>query len=296
MVHARATRKFASVTEPSPEKYQIQIESVNHLFDRNHYIPYMLLRDQNMETPKWFRGYEDPETHKYEHNTIHGMFNTKGCWMLMRSKIWNWPDENANFGEDCALLCEANIKDRILVEKYTYWDPVDEEWKFRRANYLAEFKPLLYSIRHLLKEPLIFQPESPPNPSLHPTFPDYEKYNDRLGWWGVNTTYIDFLNLFAGMKYNDYSSDRFYYPNKPDTMCPPILNPATAVPTDPSSTVRDSHLNIFKRQQTRVEWEKNIFGIETESSGSKKGSWCDLYLFKRNDRFTRTGVDTEEFK
>ncbi len=256
------------VSSKKPTRYQLQIKSVSHLTygkPATFHIPYIYLRDKNMNTPPWFRvdkkkcsscGHKPCNScrkeaakqkkldycckckqaglmivYRTKHNTIHGMIPTKGCWMLLRNYVWNWPDEERHYLE----LSRELIRERIS-------DVLDR----------AKVRPLLAT------------------PDIHHTEvsdPDRRTY-DRFYWWGTNPAYLELLHLLGGLKYDLNHARIFSYPK------------GTAG-SDP---------NCFKRQAS-AKWEPNVFGHQAHN-----GSWTDLYLFKRNDRFTKDSGDTDEFK
>ena len=244
------TKQFDDVTAIRPTRYQIQIQNINHQYFGASYIPYMMLRDRNLSTPWWFMG-------GTKHNTIHSIVNTRGCWMLLRNRVWNWPNEESDYTD----LVKVYIKDRIEQAKWDFNIPA------QYASYERNFKDLLKPIQSKLDAPDI--PYGEPGPDTKYTdMPLFERYAKRFDWWGQNSSYIPMLKHLAGIEYDLSLADMFYYPNRPAP-----------------------GLNSFYKQNS-VKWINNIYSVKAHSNGS----WCDLYLFRRSDRFTKDSGDTDVFK
>ncbi len=231
-------KQLGPVDSHSPKRHQIQITGISHPYFGPSYIPYMMLRDTSMKTPGWFMSGSGM------HNTIHGTISTKGCWMLCRNYVWNWPREETNH----PALCRELLKYRRNGFQLT-----DDQ---RNTDMLKKL---------LVVKPSIHQAEAPVG---------IDRIRDRFEWWGRNSTYLQLLHHFAGIEYDKYSSRMFYYPAKPAAECAP----ANTAP------------NCFDKQNV-PKWTKNIFG-----DMANNGSWCDLYLFKRSDRFTFETGDVAIFK
>lgn len=120
------------------------------------YFPWIHLQvKSNNEwiTPDWLKG-----------NTIHGMHNTQGCWMLLRNFIWLYPKEN--IGDYHKELSKCYVK------FLGYPSPNCIEKALSRKDFM--------------------QDQDDKNKAI------------RKWWWnGRNYAYLEFIHLFVGLKYND---------------------------------------------------------------------------------------------
>ena len=114
----------------SPHRYELHIYNLAHPTIVGAHIPYIGLKDPSADykTPPWFSAPGGKV------NTIHGMLLTKGCWMLTRNFLWNWPDEwkVAEGVADCLVQrqtgtpdagAEAFMKNALKSKPYSTVDP-----------------------------------------------------------------------------------------------------------------------------------------------------------------------------
>lgn len=101
-------RRFTEITSETPTetptKYLLSITSKFGKIkyessgdDTEGVVPYIAVKNgSGGGTPDFMvLPFGDPPTSKNT-NTIHGTLNTKGCWMMLRNHLWNWPCENKN--------------------------------------------------------------------------------------------------------------------------------------------------------------------------------------------------------
>lgn len=164
-----------------------------------------------------------------QENGMHGIIDTHSCWMLFRNHLWNWPDENSHFNDFAAMYSTSQ----------------------RGANFAA-----------IQADPKLARLKSAPGFSgAGRRFAFYH------GW--RNYTYIPFLQLLAGLRYDGWNPYVYLLPDAPDSA---------------------GGRHNCSGKQASPRWGTNVLGQRAVGN-----SWADVFLFKRTDRFTKESGDTDEF-
>ncbi len=260
-------------------------------------------------------------------NTIHGLHNTQGCWMLLRNYIWLWPKENTL----------TPTPPPSTKRFYTYYAGLNEcyqaHWTrtFDREGNVGPPPPGQVSC--INNKMLDFPPPAP-------TYDSTTMF--QLG--SKNFAYYEFLRVFAGLQYNAYKDYIKFPSKKPEYRVDPhIINTHNKFKTNIKIPAKDYYkgekikftsgslssqapftieiyndLNGFVtidnvdvslkpqvgdkfkivstkncwRQGRQIRYGLNFFG----QPSSHNKPWADLFVFKRNDKFTDNTGDTTEFR
>lgn len=99
-------RALLPVDSTPSEKHRYHFALHSHLGGGAGEPPYIRLWTSNRKEPGWFgRG-----------NSLHGRLDTKGCWMLLRNRLWGWPRED--HGQTYVKLAKAYLKYRRHKDSY----------------------------------------------------------------------------------------------------------------------------------------------------------------------------------
>lgn len=165
--------------------YYLKVEGIEHPIGNYGYFPYLSLIDENGQSIIFAK------------NRLHGLYNTMGCWMLMRLGLWLWPRENEDV--EAPLQNTTNYRTGYYRSKYekicSFQHLVRYHSSYKRyIDYSNDWD----SIKNLLSG------ASGPGK-------EWEYYaND------INYSYLSFINLFAGIKYNQFSDNKG--PEIPDAL------------------------------------------------------------------------------
>lgn len=262
--------------------------------------------DGKLMTPIWL----------HQRNTIHGLFNTAGCWMLLRNFLWLWPNEYRKRDPD----------------------PSVTETKFYKTDYFYTGLNRCYvnfktnaSRRKCVKK--ILNAKNPPPTGYQP-----DKYHEMFKPPASNYAYFEFIRIFTGIKYTHYSKavrfpkDPIKYQITEQSSNRKVFKTNITIPGDDylkdewvkfgSGDTRkiesyksaggvitlysDAPFDLKKGQQFEIAkklncWKKkwppsygaNFFGYDCTKN--KERYWGDSYIFRRTDEFDEEG-DVAPFK
>lgn len=218
------------------------------------YFPYTLLQEKLAnglyETPAWFKG-----------NTIHGIYNTKGCWSIFRNYHWDWPNDYHNVDiqgvgvdgrENHTTRFMKGDAGRPLAEIYT-----DTYLRYRYSRKkcpesgevtLPLWVQMLWKFYDHAEIPLASRDQID-QLSLDKLYVDFLNGTDK----SLNHTYTRFLNLFTGAQF-DFRHEHIGLPR---------------------GGVADGEFNAFQKT-FRPQIGPNIFN-QTFADGR---GWTQLYLFR----------------
>jgi hypothetical protein len=131
-----------------PKQYALFLARVKLPTSNPHFAtPWILLRESTggggWRIPSWFKG-----------NTIHGIHNTKGCWMLLRNKLWDWPNENegtkyARIQEEISKgMLRINTREQTIQAIFNIlgYSPLDlTSWVNKQTNYSYNYLIRLFT-------------------------------------------------------------------------------------------------------------------------------------------------------
>ena len=301
-------KAFSHVSRPDPRhRYRFVINSVSieSLNDAglglsagvNSYVPYIVL--QKFYPPKWDvpRWMKTPGTNKF--SVIHGVVNTKGCWMLTRNYLWNWPDENRgeNFRHlvTCFLAMRAGDPNylpyvgRYLNRRYRPTSLPEDfllHWRNHAYHEFVRFFAGMHFNCH--KDYVHSRPEKQYKvvrpPSGHPA---------NTGSSFTTNLLESTDNFWQGEKLW-FTSGSLRNQNRPITAFKGDSRTITVSPAFPRPPQPDDLFvldNGFTPTPRPPRWGPNIFG-QTFGFGQ---SWADVHLFRRSQDFTRDRGDRRPF-
>jgi hypothetical protein len=221
---------------------------------REFYFTYTLMQERlangRYETPGWFKG-----------NTIHGIYNTKGCWSLFRNYHWDWPNEYHNVdiqGVDVAGRESHTTRfmkgdaGRPLSEIYT---DIYLAFRYNRKKCpkldeetIPLWVQMLWEFYDHAEIPLAGRAQVD-EISLHKLFIDFFHGPGT----SFNHTYPRFLNLFTGVQF-DFRHEHVSLPR---------------------GGVADAEFNAFQKT-FRPQYGPNIFDRQFE----KGKGWAQVFLFR----------------
>lgn len=289
-------------------KYRLVIQSVRieSLADRafgrstgtTSYVPYMVLQKcygDKWAVPTWMK---DPSSNKA--SVIHGIVNTKGCWMLLRNYLWNWPDENTgnsfNHFVTCFLAFRAGDSNYIrYVPRYLarHYRPGSSALDFildHRNHAYHEFTRVFAGMHYNChKDYVRFRPERTftvvaPTSGLPANTAQRFKTNLLEGvdefWKGEQLWFTS-----GALRDQQREITRYEGNSRVITVTPSFAR----APANGDGFILQ---NAFTPQPAQPQWGPNVFG---QTFGFGK-SWVDVFLFKRTREFTRDRGDRRTFE
>jgi hypothetical protein len=214
------------------------------------------------QTPAWFR-----------RNTIHGIYNTRGCWMLMRNFVWNRPDEN--LGDTFFNLTKkCYLKHNPIIERLISQRELAVQARDRRAQLRIdeikerEYEKLARCVEYYL-------------PMNHPV---QNMTSENVAYWFLarsrNFSYLHFIHTFIGIRYNHENRNIPYY--------------TPSVPTTEGKMGDNCWKETSGAEMAKL-FYPTIFNDNKKNDFTKP--WAYAYLFQCTDgRFTPDPGDQKTFK
>ena len=259
-------------------------------------------------TPRWL----------YRGNTIHGLHDTQGCWMLFRNFLWLWPNE---YQKRTPLTTDSPY-----YKTDFYYTGLSRCYAGVDLGYSSTWRNTC--INKVLKPA-----GSPPTPGFTPTT-RYKMFQLQQ----QNFVYCEFIRLFSGLKYT-HSSKKIIFPRNPleydvseDSSAKNEFKTNIKIPGDnylkdeavyftngltakikkyksdggkitlyadlPSNPKKGDKFFIFRKlncwKAPAKKYGPNFFGYNCENNTNR--FWAYVYVFKRTDRFTYEKGDKKQFQ
>lgn len=241
------------------------IDENSNIQSGNYYFPYTYLRNRNRngtyQTPNWFAG-----------NAIHGLYNTRGCWSLLRNYHWQWPQENIDIYADTNhqthfLKGDSRPLNDIFMDAYFDYRRNKKKCSEIDGDNLLLWNALLWKYYEYSEFPL----ERRSN-TAHFQLDDVANFDlqifrqiavDFLSGTknSFNHSYLNFLNLFTGAQFT----------SRLDHVGVPV------------GSVTANNNNIFEKTFRPV-FGENIYG----QSFDRAIGWTQLYIFRARHSSTNS--------